>query len=57
MLSLVLLELLRDWWRIARPIAWLFTGQPSGALLDSQVMFAKISEELTSNRVCQPLAG
>jgi integrase/recombinase XerD len=23
----VLLELLRDWWRIARPTAWLFTGQ------------------------------
>jgi site-specific recombinase XerD len=27
MLSPVLLELLRDWWRIARPTAWLFTGQ------------------------------
>jgi integrase/recombinase XerD len=25
--SPVLLELLRDWWRIARPTAWLFTGQ------------------------------
>ncbi len=27
MLSPVLLELLRDWWRIAQPKAWLFTGQ------------------------------
>jgi integrase/recombinase XerD len=27
MLSPVLLDLLRDWWRIARPTAWLFTGQ------------------------------
>src|SRR5271155_592812 len=27
MLSPVLLELLRDWWRIALPRAWLFTGQ------------------------------
>ena len=27
MLSPVLLELLRDWWRIAHPRAWLFTGQ------------------------------
>ena len=27
MLSPVLLELLRDWWRIAHPKAWLFTGQ------------------------------
>ena len=27
MLSPQLLELLRDWWRIARPPAWLFTGQ------------------------------
>ena len=27
MLSPVLLELLRDWWRIARPKAWLFPGQ------------------------------
>jgi len=27
MLSPVLLELLRDWWRIARPIAWLFPGR------------------------------
>jgi integrase/recombinase XerD len=27
MLSPVLLELLRDWCRIARPTAWLFTGQ------------------------------
>jgi integrase/recombinase XerD len=26
MLSPVLLELLRDWWRIARPTAWLFPG-------------------------------
>ena len=25
--SPVLLELLRDWWRIAHPRAWLFTGQ------------------------------
>src|SRR5712692_9895027 len=27
MLSPVLLELLRDWWRIARPKAWLFPGR------------------------------
>ena len=27
MLSPVLLELLRDWWQIARPIAWLFPGR------------------------------
>lgn len=27
MLSPQLLELLRDWWRIARPRAWLFPGQ------------------------------
>ena len=27
MLSPVLLELLRDWWRIARPRAWLFPGR------------------------------
>jgi integrase/recombinase XerD len=27
MLSPLLLELLRDWWRIARPKAWLFPGQ------------------------------
>lgn len=27
MLSPVLLELLRDWWRIARPTAWLFPGR------------------------------
>jgi integrase/recombinase XerD len=27
MLSPVLLELLRDWWRIARPQVWLFPGQ------------------------------
>jgi len=27
MLSPVLLELLRDWWRIARPQGWLFPGQ------------------------------
>src|SRR5471032_2013392 len=27
MLSPVLLELLRDWWRIAHPKAWLFPGQ------------------------------
>ena len=27
MLSPVLLELLHDWWRIAHPKAWLFTGQ------------------------------
>src|SRR5947209_1589749 len=27
MLSPVLLELLRDWWRIARPSAWLFPGR------------------------------
>jgi integrase/recombinase XerD len=27
MLAPVLLELLRDWWRIARPTAWLFPGQ------------------------------
>jgi integrase/recombinase XerD len=27
MLSLQLLELLRDWWRIARPQVWLFPGQ------------------------------
>src|SRR6202161_44994 len=27
MLSPQLLELLRDWWRIAQPTAWLFTGQ------------------------------
>ena len=27
MLSPTLLELLRDWWRIARPRAWLFPGQ------------------------------
>ena len=29
MLSPVLLELLRDWWRIAHPKAWLCTGQES----------------------------
>jgi integrase/recombinase XerD len=29
MLSPQLLELLRDWWRIARPRAWLFPGQNS----------------------------
>jgi integrase/recombinase XerD len=33
MLSPVLLELLRDWWRIAQPKAWLFTGQLSAARL------------------------
>ena len=27
MLSPLLLELLRDWWRVARPKAWLFPGQ------------------------------
>jgi site-specific recombinase XerD len=27
MLSPLLLELLRDWWRIARPKAWLFPGR------------------------------
>src|SRR5205809_5436808 len=27
MLSPVLLDLLRDWWRIARPTAWLFPGR------------------------------
>src|SRR5439155_6914540 len=27
MLSPVLLELLRDWWRVARPTAWLFPGR------------------------------
>jgi hypothetical protein len=27
MLSPQLLELLRDWWRIARPQVWLFPGQ------------------------------
>jgi len=27
MLSPQLLELLRDWWRIARPPVWLFAGQ------------------------------
>jgi integrase/recombinase XerD len=27
MLSPRLLELLRDWWRIARPQVWLFPGQ------------------------------
>jgi site-specific recombinase XerD len=27
MLSPLLLELLRDWWRIARPQVWLFPGQ------------------------------
>ena len=27
MLSPQLLELLRDWWRIAHPRAWLFPGQ------------------------------
>ena len=26
-LSPVLLDLLRDWWQIARPIAWLFPGR------------------------------
>ena len=31
MLSPVLLELLRDWWRIARPTAWLFPGRRSAA--------------------------
>jgi integrase/recombinase XerD len=28
MLSPVLLELLRDWWRIARPTAWLLPPRP-----------------------------
>ena len=43
MLSLVLLELLRDWYRIARPQGWLFPGQKSGQSDDGPPTHACVS--------------
>jgi len=44
MLSPVLLELLRDWYRIARPQGWLFPGQnPANPMTTRQL-----------TRACQP---
>jgi integrase/recombinase XerD len=41
MLSHVLLELLRDWYRIARPQGWLFPGQnPANPITTRQLMRA-----------------
>jgi hypothetical protein len=47
MLSPVLLELLRDWWRIARPTAWLFTGQDPLQPISTRQL----------NRACHAAAG
>jgi integrase/recombinase XerD len=47
MLSPQLLELLRDWWRIARPRAWLFPGQnPINPMTARQL-----------NRACHTISG
>jgi integrase len=39
MLSPQLLEWLRDWWRAARPQAWLFRKRPPGAILAARGAF------------------
>ena len=63
MLSPVLLELLRDWYRIARPQGWLFPGQnPVNPMTTRQLTracqaaahMAEITKRVTPRRRSQP---
>jgi integrase/recombinase XerD len=53
MLSHVLLELLRDWYRIARPQGWLFPGQKSGQPDNDAPTHARLPRRGPHGRDCQ----
>src|SRR5207302_7289851 len=55
MLSPVLLELLRDWWRIARPSAWLFPGRdPVQPMSTRQLTRALAARYVAARRQVSP---
>lgn len=55
MLSPQLLEVLRHWWRVARPDAWLFPGNIPGEPISTSSVQAACQKALRMSGICKPL--
>ena len=55
MLSSRLLEILRDWWRLAKPKPWLFPGDIPGRHITSNAVELACREAHRASRISKPI--